>query len=144
MQINDIQNQLIDEFSLMDDWMEKYEHIIQLGNELPPMDEALKTDDRLIKGCQSRVWLDASADANGVLHFQADSYAIITKGLIAMVVKVLNNQPAKSIAQADLFFVDRIGLRNHLSSTRANGLSSMIQQIKLLAVNYLSAAPAHE
>lgn len=144
MQINDIQNQLIDEFSLMDDWMEKYEHIIQLGNELPPMDEALKTDDRLIKGCQSRVWLDASADANGVLHFQADSDAIITKGLIAMVVKVLNNQPAKSIAQADLFFVDRIGLRNHLSSTRANGLSSMIQQIKLLAVNYLSAAPAHE
>lgn len=135
MPINDIQNQLIEEFELMDDWMEKYEHIIQLGNELPPMNDALKTDDRLIRGCQSRVWLNARAQ-NGVLHFEADSDALITKGLISMVVKVLNDQPAKDIATADLFFVDKIGLRSHLSSNRANGLASMIQQIKALAVQF--------
>lgn len=144
MQINDIQNQLIEEFEMMEEWTDKYDYIIQLGKELPPMDESLKTDDRLIKGCQARVWLDAKADEKGILHFQADSDAIITKGLIAMVVRVLNNQPAQAIAQADLYFVDKVGLRSHLSSTRSNGLSSMIQQIKLLAVNFISATSTHE
>ncbi|RFM27610.1 SufE family protein [Deminuibacter soli] len=138
MLINDIQDQLVEEFELMDDWMEKYEHIIHMGNELPPMDETLKTDNRLIRGCQSRVWLDAK-EQNGILHFEADSDALITKGLISMVVRVLNNQPAKDIAAADLYFVDKIGLRSHLSSNRANGLASMIQQIKALAVHFNSA-----
>jgi cysteine desulfuration protein SufE len=141
MSINDLQYQLVEEFDVMNDWMEKYEYIIQLGNELPPMDESLKTEDRLIKGCQSKVWLAAS-EKDGHLYFQADSDALITKGLIAMVVRVLNGQPAKDIAQADLFFVDQIGLRNHLSSTRSNGLASMLKQIKLLAIQFITSSSA--
>ncbi len=141
MSINDIQYQLVEEFEVMNDWMEKYEYIIQLGNELAPMDESLKTEDRLIKGCQSKVWL-AATEKEGIVYFQADSDAMITKGLIAMVVRILNGQPAKDIAQADLFFVDQIGLRNHLSSTRSNGLASMLKQIKLLAIQFITSSTA--
>src|SRR5574338_628186 len=120
MTINEIQEELIEEFSLFDDWMEKYEYIIQLGKELPLIDEQYKKDENLIKGCQSKVWLHA-AYQEGKVVFTADSDAIITKGLVAMVIRVLSNQTPKDISEAQLYFVDRIGLKEHLSVTRSNG-----------------------
>lgn len=133
MTINDIQEELIDDFSFFEDWMAKYEYIIQLGKELPLIDPDLKTQDRLIKGCQSQVWLHAQMESGRVV-FTADSDAIITKGLVSLMIKVLSNQPAKEIASADLYFIDAIGLTEHLSPTRANGLLSMVKQMKLYAI----------
>lgn len=133
MTINEIQDELIEDFSLFTDWMEKYEYIIQLGKELPLIDEQYKTDNNLIKGCQSRVWLHADYQHGKVL-FTADSDAIITKGLVSMVVKVLSDHSPEEIVQAELYFVDKIGLREHLSVTRSNGLLSMIKQMKLYAL----------
>lgn len=133
MTINEIQDELIEEFSLFTDWMEKYEYIIQMGKELPLIDERYKTDDNLIRGCQSRVWLHADYKDGKVL-FTADSDAIITKGLVSMVVRVLSDHAPAEIANADLYFVDKVGLREHLSVTRSNGLLSMIKQMKLYAV----------
>lgn len=133
--INEIQDEIIDEFSFFSDWMEKYEHIIEFGKELNGLEEIYKTEDNLVKGCQSRVWLYAEMN-DGILHFDADSDAVITKGLVGLMVRVLSNQPPAAIASADLYFVDKIGLKEHLSPNRANGLVSMIKKIKMYALAY--------
>lgn len=130
MTINEIQDEIISEFSFFDDWMDKYEYIIELGKDLPLIDTQYKTEDHLIKGCQSLVWLHAD-EADGKVKFTADSDAIITKGLIALMIRVLSDQKAADIAAADLYFINRIGLQEHLSPTRANGLLSMVKQMKL-------------
>ncbi len=132
MTINEQQDEIIDDFEVFSDWMDKYEFIIQLGKELPLIEEQYKTESNLIKGCQSRVWLHAES-RQGKIFFTADSDAIITKGLISMVIKVLSGQPAKEIATSDLYFIDNIGLNSHLSPTRSNGLLSMVKQIKSYA-----------
>lgn len=128
------QDELVEEFSMFDDWMDKYEYLIDLGKNLEPFPEELKTDDRLIKGCQSRVWLDASVDS-GIITFRADSDAIITKGIISMLVSVYSGRSAAEIAADDFSFIDRLGLKENLSPTRANGLVSMIETIKNIAQN---------
>ena len=133
MAISEIENEIIEEFSLFDDWMEKYEHIIELGRDLPIIEEKFKLEENLIKGCQSRVWLNAEVK-NGEISYTADSDAIITKGIIALLVRVLNNQDAKEIVEAKLAFIDEIGLKEHLSPTRSNGLVSMIKQMKVYAL----------
>ncbi|MCO6480766.1 MAG: SufE family protein [Phaeodactylibacter sp.] len=133
MTINEIQDEIIDEFSLFSDWMEKYEYIIDLGKHLPLIDEQYKDEEHLIKGCQSQVWLHAGLNGDKVA-FTADSDAVITKGIIALLVRVLSNQPAEEVARADLYFIDRIGLKEHLSPTRSNGLLSMVKQMKLYGV----------
>ena len=127
------QADVIDEFALFDDWMDKYEHLIELGKDVPAIDTDRKTDDHLIKGCQSRVWLAANAEADGTVHFTADSDAIITKGLVGLMVRVLSGAEARAIAEADLHFLDAIGLHQHLSPTRSNGLASMVKQMRLYA-----------
>jgi cysteine desulfuration protein SufE len=137
MTINEKQQQIVEDFELFGDWMEKYEYIIQLGKDLPMIGEQYKTDDNLIRGCQSKVWLHADY-TDGKLFFTADSDALITKGLVSMVVQVLSGHTPKEIADADVYFIDAIGLRNHLSPTRSNGLLSMLKQIKMYAVAYLS------
>ncbi|HLU81186.1 MAG TPA: SufE family protein [Flavobacteriaceae bacterium] len=133
--INEIQNEIIDEFSLFDDWMQRYEYLIELGKSLPLIEEKYKTADNLIKGCQSQVWVHAEMKDNHVI-FTADSDALITKGIIALMVRVLSGQKPETIIRADMDFVDEIGLKEHLSPTRANGLVSMIKQLKLYAVAF--------
>lgn len=133
MTINEIQDELIDDFGFYSDWMEKYEYIIQLGKELPVMDESLKQDQYIIKGCQSKVWLYPELK-DGKLTFSADSDALITKGLVSLMVKVLSGHQPKEIVNSDLYFIDDIGLKEHLSPTRANGLLSMVKQMKLYAI----------
>jgi cysteine desulfuration protein SufE len=130
MNINEIQEQIIDEFSFFGDWTERYEYIIDLGKKLPKIDEKYKDEDHLIKGCQSQVWLHAEKD-NGHVVFTADSDAVITKGIIALLVRVLSHQSPREVADADLYFIDRIGLKEHLSPTRSNGLLSMVKQMKM-------------
>ncbi len=130
MNINEIQEEIIEEFSIFEDWMEKYEYIIDLGKKLPLIDSEFKTEKYIIKGCQSRVWLHAKIEDGKVL-FTADSDAVITKGIIALLIRALSNQGPKAIANADLYFIDRIGLKEHLSLTRSNGLVSMVKQMKL-------------
>ena len=125
MTINEIQDEIISEFSFFDDWMDKYEYIIELGKDLPLIDEQYKTEDHLIKGCQSLVWLHAEEE-DGVVKFTADSNAIITKGLIALMIRVLSGQSPKDIAEADLYFINKIGLQEHLSPTRANNRKSVV------------------
>lgn len=132
-QIENKQQEIIDEFSIFDDWMEKYEYIIELGKELPQISDTKKTDDRLIEGCQSRVWLDAEV-VDGKMNFTADSDAIITKGIIGLLIRVLNHESPKEIATADLHFISDIGLQEHLSPTRANGLASMVKRLKMEAL----------
>lgn len=127
------QQDIIDEFAIYDDWMDKYEHIISLGKELPLIAQNYKTDDRLIKGCQSRVWLHAEKDGDN-MNFSADSDAIITKGIIALLIRVFNNEKPEDIAKSDLHFIKEIGLQEHLSPTRSNGLVNMIKQMKLEAL----------
>ncbi|MCF8465611.1 MAG: SufE family protein [Flavobacteriales bacterium] len=129
------EQEIIDEFSLFDDWMDKYEHIISLGKELPLIEESLKTEDLLIKGCQSRVWLHAKLQ-DGKVIFTADSDAIITKGIINLLISVLSNEEPDAIVNADLSFIDQIGLKEHLSPTRSNGLVSMVKQMKLYALAF--------
>jgi cysteine desulfuration protein SufE len=133
MTIKEIQDELIEDFSFFEDWMAKYEYIIQLGKELPLIDESHKVDDLLIKGCQSRVWLHAQY-VDDKVFFTADSDAIITKGLVSLMIKVLSGQRAEDIVSADLYFIDEIGLKEHLSPTRANGLVAMVKQMKLYAL----------
>ncbi len=133
MTINEIQDELIEDFSFYQDWMEKYEYIIQLGKELPLIDEKYKTDNYIIKGCQSKVWLFAELNG-GKIEFTADSDAIITKGLVSLMVKVLSGHTPSEVSNADLYFIDQIGLKEHLSPTRANGLLSMVKQMKLYAL----------
>ncbi len=135
MKIEEIQDELIDEFSIFEDWMQRYEYMIDLGKSLPLIDENLKTEDRLIKGCQSKVWLNADL-VNDKIVFTADSDAIITKGIVAILIRVFSNQSPDEILKADTAFIDEIGLKEHLSPTRANGLVSMIKQMKLYAVAY--------
>jgi cysteine desulfuration protein SufE len=139
MTINEIQDELIEEFSLFGDWMEKYENIIQMGKELPLIEGQYKKDENIIKGCQAKVWLHAE-HKDGKVYFTADSDAIITKGLVSMVVRVLSDHAPKEIVNADLYFVDKIGLREHLSVTRSNGLLSMIKQMKMYALAIQSQA----
>ena len=128
-----IQHEIISDFMLFDDWMDKYEYIIDLGKELPLIDKDKKTDDRLIRGCQSNVWLDATVE-NGKMKFTSDADAIITKGIIGLLIRVLNNETPESVAKADLHFIKTIGLQEHLSPTRANGLLSMVQKMKMTAL----------
>ena len=130
MTINEVQDEIIEEFSEIDDWMDRYGYIIDLGNQLPPIDEKFKTPQYLIEGCQSRVWINAELNADGNVTFEADSDAIIVKGIIALLIKVLNNQKPADILNADLYFIDRIGLSEHLSPTRSNGLLAMVKQMK--------------
>ena len=134
--IDQRQAEIADEFAMFGDWMEKYEHIISLGRELAPMDEADKVDDNLIKGCQSRVWLAARKGDDGHVTFTADSDAIITKGLVALMVRALSDAPAADIAGANLSFLDEIGLHSHLSPTRSNGLQAMVKQMKLYGLAF--------
>lgn len=135
MTINQLQDELIEEISAYDDWMEKYEYIIQLGKDLPLLKNEMKTDDKLIKGCQSKVWLHAEQDGEKV-KFYADSDAIITKGIVSLLISILSGQKATDIANADLYFLDKIGLKNHLSPTRANGLASMVKQMKMYGLAF--------
>ena len=135
MTIEEIQEELIDEFSMLDDWMQRYEYMIELGKSLPLIDESLKTEDKLIKGCQSKVWLNAELQ-NDKIIFTADSDAIITKGIIAILVRAFSNQKPQAILDANTDFIDEIGLKEHLSRTRANGLVSMIKQMKMYALAY--------
>ena len=137
MTIKEIQEEIIDEFSMFDDWMERYEYMIELGKSLPMIKDEFKTDSNLISGCQSKVWLHSEIDGDKI-KFTADSDAILTKGIVALLLRVFNNQKPKDILDADLYFVDKIGLKEHLSPTRANGLVSMIKQIKLYALAFQS------
>ena len=135
MTIKAIQDELIDEFSMFDDWMQRYEYMIDLGKSLPIIDENLKTDDLIIKGCQSKVWLNATLENEKVI-FTADSDANITKGIIAILIRAFSNQKPADILSANTDFIDTIGLKEHLSPTRANGLVSMIKQLKIYAIAY--------
>ena len=135
MTIKAIQEELIDEFAMFDDWMQRYEYMIDLGKSLPLIEEQNKTDDNIIKGCQSKVWLDAQLKGDKMV-FSADSDAIITKGIIAVLIRSFNNQTPKAILNANTDFIDQIGLKEHLSATRANGLTSMIKKLKLYATAY--------
>jgi cysteine desulfuration protein SufE len=135
MTIKEIQNDIIDEFSMFDDWMQRYEYIIDLGKNLPLIKEELKTDNNLIKGCQSKVWLQGEQNDDKII-FTADSDAILTKGIIAILIRAFSNQKAIDILNADTDFIDEIGLKEHLSPTRANGLVSMIKNIKMYALAF--------
>lgn len=134
MTIEESQQNIVDEFSEIDDWMDRYACIIDMGNALDPLPEELKTPDRLIEGCQSRVWLDADKQADGTLRFRADSDAIIVKGIISMLVDVLSGHTPNEILDADLHFIKDIGLAEHLSPTRSNGLVAMLKQMKAYAL----------
>lgn len=135
MTIKEIQANIIDEFSMFEDWMQRYEYMIDLGKALPLIDEQYKTDDHVIKGCQSKVWVNAALEEDKLV-FTADSDAIITKGIIAILIRAFSHQKPQDIIDADTQFIDEIGLKEHLSPTRANGLVSMIKQLKLYAVAY--------
>jgi cysteine desulfuration protein SufE len=135
MELNDIQDNIIEEFSVFDDWMDKYNYLIDIGKELPVIDPKYKTRDFLIEGCQSKVWLYPEFDGR-VLNFSADSDAIITRGIVSLLIKVLSRRTPQEIMKADLYFIDKIGLRQNLSPTRSNGLLSMVKQMKLYAMAY--------
>lgn len=129
------QEEIIDEFSIFDEWLDKYEYLISLGNSLPAMDAAHRNEKYLIQGCQSRVWVDARLE-DGRMYFGADSDAIITKGIIALLIRVLDGRTPQEVLDTDLYFIDRIGLRENLSPTRSNGLLAMIKQMKMFALAY--------
>ncbi|MFB6305483.1 MAG: SufE family protein [Flavobacteriales bacterium] len=128
-EINKRQEEIIEDFEMFDDWTDKYEYIIDLGKDLPLIEDKYKTEENLIKGCQSQVWLNAYKE-DGKLKFTADSDAMITKGIISLLIKVLSDNPPQEVAQCDLYFIDRIGLKEHLSPTRSNGLLNMVKQMK--------------
>lgn len=135
MTIDEQQDQIIEDFSFFADWTDKYEYIIQLGKDLPLIDAQYKTDDNLIRGCQSKVWLHADF-RDGKIYFTADSDALITKGLVSMMVSVLSGYTPKEIAESDIYFIDRVGLSSHLSPTRSNGLLSMLKQMKMYGLAF--------
>ena len=135
MTINEIQDEIIEEFSGFDDWMDKYQLLIDLGNEQAPLDEKYKTESNLIDGCQSRVWLQCDYK-DGLLHFTAESDALIVKGIIALLIRVLTDHTPQDIIDADLYFIDQIGLKDHLSPTRSNGLLAMMKQMKMYALAF--------
>lgn len=137
MTLEEKQIEIIEDFAIYEDWMEKYEYIIELGKELPMIEEAKKTNERLIEGCQSQVWLDANF-SDGKMHFKADSDAIITKGIIGLLIRVLDNEKPEDIAKCDLHFIQEIGLHEHLSPTRSNGLASMVKKMKMSALQALT------
>lgn len=136
MTINDTQNEIVEEFSQLDDWMDRYGLIIDLGNTLPPIDEKYRTPEHLIEGCQSRVWLNAELTPEGKVHYTADSDAIIVKGIISLLIKVLNDHTPDEILTSDLHFINDIGLSEHLSPTRSNGLLAMVKQMRLYALAF--------
>ena len=135
MTINEIQDEIIEEFSGLDDWMDKYQLLIDLGNELTPLDERYKTEQNLIDGCQSRVWLQADYE-NGQIHFTAVSDALIVKGIVSLLIRVLSDHTPQEILDADLYFIEEIGLKEHLSPTRSNGLVAMVKQIRAYALAF--------
>jgi cysteine desulfuration protein SufE len=135
MKIKEIQDEIVEEFSMFEDWMQRYEYIIDLGKALPLIEEKFKTEENIIKGCQSKVWLQGEQNDNKIV-FTADSDAILTKGIIAILIRTFSNQKATDILEADMNFIDEIGLKEHLSPTRANGLVSMIKQIKMYALAF--------
>ena len=135
MTINEIQYEIIEEFSGFDDWMDKYQLLIDLGNDLEPLDETFKTEQNLIDGCQSRVWLQADYE-DGLIHFTAESAALIVKGIVSLLIRVLSDHTPQEILDADLYFIDEIGLKEHLSPTRSNGLVAMVKQMRVYALAY--------
>ena len=135
MTINEIQDEIIEEFSGFDDWMDKYQLLIDLGNEQAPLDEKYKTESNLIDGCQSRVWLQCDY-SDVLLHFTAESDALIVKGIIALLIRVLSDHTPQEIIDTDLYFIDKIGLKEHLSPTRSNGLLAMMKQMKMYALAF--------
>ena len=141
MSINELQDNVIEEFSAFDDWMDKYALLIDLGNSLPALDERYKTESNLIEGCQSRVWLQADY-VDGKIHFQGESDAVIVKGIVSLLIQVLNDHTPQEILDADLYFIERIGLKDHLSPTRSNGLLAMVKQIRMYALAYEAKANA--
>lgn len=141
MNIDQIQEEIIDEFSVFDDWMDKYQLLIDMGNALPALDEAYKTDSNLIEGCQSRVWLHAQYDGN-IVTYEAESDAIIVKGIVSLLVRVLSGHTPDEILDADLHFIEEIGLTEHLSPTRSNGLVAMVKQMRLYALAYKTRGEA--
>ena len=145
MSINEIQDEIIEEFSGFDDWMDKYQLLIDLGNEQEPLDEKYKTEQNLIDGCQSRVWLVADynkeergerKEERGVIHFRAESDALIVKGIVALLIRVLSDHTPQEILEADLYFIEAIGLKEHLSPTRSNGLLAMVKQMRMYAIAF--------
>ena len=138
MTINEIQDEIIDEFSGFDDWMDKYQLLIDLGNEQEPLDEKYKIESNLIDGCQSRVWLQADY-VDGKLNFTAESDALIVKGIVALLIRVLSGHTPQEILDADLYFIEQIGLKEHLSPTRSNGLLAMVKQMRVYALAFSSA-----
>ena len=135
MTINERQDAIIEEFQDFDDWMDKYQLLIDLGNDQEPLDEKYKTESNLIEGCQSRVWLQADYE-DGKIHFQAESDALIVKGIVSLLIRVLDDQTPQDILDADLYFIERIGLREHLSPTRSNGLLAMVKQMRTYALAF--------
>lgn len=142
MTLTEIQDQIVEEFSAFEDWMDRYNYLIELGNELPPIDPKYKTDEYLINGCQSKVWLHADF-IDGKMKFTADSDAIIVKGIVALLIRALNNQAAAEIMNADLYFIEKIGLKENLSPTRSNGLVSMVKKMKMYSLAYHSKHIGH-
>ena len=139
MTINEAQDQIIEDFSLLDDWMDRYQMLIDMGNDQEPLPEEEKTEHNLIPGCQSRLWLVCD-ERDGQLHFRAESDALIVKGIVALLIRVLSGHTPQEIPEADLYFIDRIGLREHLSPTRSNGLLSMLRQMHMYAIAYQAKA----
>ena len=135
MSINEIQDEIIEEFSGFDDWMDKYQLLIDLGNEQAPLDEKYKTEQNLIDGCQSRVWLQADY-VDGVIHFSAESDALIVKGIVSLLIRVLSDHTPQELLDADLYFIEEIGLKEHLSPTRSNGLVAMVKQMRVYALAF--------
>ena len=136
MTINDIQDEIIEEFSGFDDWMDKYQLLIDLGNEQEPLEEKFKTEQNLIDGCQSRVWLVADLVEGKVIHFKAESDALIVKGIVSLLIRVLSDHTPQEILDAELYFIDEIGLKEHLSPTRSNGLLAMVKQMRMYALAF--------
>ena len=141
MTINEIQDEIIEEFSAFDDWMDKYALLIELGNSLAPLDDKYKTESNLIEGCQSRVWLQADY-SDGLIHFQGESDVVIVKGIVSLLIKIISGHTPDEILNADLYFVDKIGLKEHLSPTRSNGLVAMLKQMRLYAMAFKSKEEA--
>ena len=136
MTINERQDEIVEEFTELDDWMDRYQLLIDMGSSMEPLAEEYKTEQNLIDGCQSRVWLQADLTPEGRIHFQAESDALIVKGIVSLLIRVFDNQTPQDILDADLYFIDRIGLREHLSPTRSNGLGAMLKQMKMYALAF--------
>jgi cysteine desulfuration protein SufE len=136
MTINEIQDEIIDEFSMFDDWSDKYEYIIDIGKKLPPLPEQYKTEAYKIKGCQSQVWMHSHLGEDGKVFFEGDSDAIIVKGLIGLLIRALSGQKPEDVAKANLYFIEKVGMSGHLAQTRSNGLASMVKQMKLDSLAY--------